>query len=109
MSGQVLTIALRVELPKLDQVSGSVVVTSTTDIADFCKFFNDLKKDNKIDGKNQCTSNNKKANEGKDGGDATEGSSESSDNDDDDSAAGMVSINMAVLALAGVAAVAQLF
>lgn len=108
MLGQVLTIALRVELPKLDQVSGSVVVTSTTDIADFCKFFNDLKDDKKIDGKEQCTSNNKKANEGKDGGDATEGSSESNDSDDD-SAAGMVSINMAVLALAGVAAVAQLF
>lgn len=100
---------LRVELPKLDQVSGSVVVTSTTDIKDFCKFFNDLKAEKKIDGKNQCTSNNKKANEGKDGGEETDGSSSSSDQNKDDSAAGMTSVNMAVLALAGVAAVAQLF
>ncbi|SPJ82141.1 related to sporulation-specific gene SPS2 [Fusarium torulosum] len=99
----------KVELPKLDQVSGSVVVTSTTDIKDFCKFFNDLKAEKKIDGKNQCTSNNKKANEGKDGGEETGGSSSSSDQNKDDSAAGMTSVNMAVLALAGVAAVAQLF
>jgi hypothetical protein len=88
----------RVKLPKLEQVSGSVVVSSTTDIEEFCKFFDDMKKDNKIDG-----------NKGEDGGQKSDGSGSSQSNEDDDSAAGSVSINMAVLALAGVAAVAQLF
>lgn len=99
----------RVELPKLDQVSGSVVVSSTTDIKEFCDYFDNLKKDKKIDGEEKCTSNNKEANEGKDGGEESDGSSESNNSDDEKDAAGIVSVNMAVLALAGVAAVAQLF
>ncbi|KAI1013080.1 hypothetical protein LB503_001803 [Fusarium chuoi] len=99
----------KVELPKLDQVSGSVVVSSTTDIKEFCDYFDELKKDKKIDGEEKCTSNNKEANEGKDGGEESDGSSESSNSDDKEDAAGIVSVNMAVLALAGVAAVAQLF
>jgi hypothetical protein len=98
----------RVKLPKLDQVSGSVVVSSTTDIEEFCKYFDDLKSDGKIDGKESCTFN-KKANEGEDGGEESDGSGSSQSNEDDDSAAGSVSINMAVLALAGVAALAQIF
>lgn len=99
----------RVKLPKLEQVSGSVVVSSTTDIKEFCEFFDDMKKDKKIDGKEDCSYNNKNANKGEDGGEKSDGTGSSQSNEDDDSAAGSVSINMAVLALAGVAAVAQLF
>lgn len=98
----------KVKLPKLDQVSGSVVVSSTTDIEEFCKYFDDLKKDKKIDGEEKCTFNNKNANKGEDGGEESDGSGSSQSNEDD-SAAGSVSINMAVLALAGVAALAQIF
>lgn len=99
----------KVKLPKLEQVSGSVVVSSTTDIEEFCKFFDDMKKDKKIDGEEKCSFNNKNANKGEDGGQKSDGSGSSQSNEDDDSAAGSVSINMAVLALAGVAAFAQLF
>lgn len=100
----------KVELPKLEQVSGSVQVSSTTDIEDFCKFFDDLKKDKSIDGEEKCSFNNKKANEGKDGGETRDGSSSNSDeSEDEDNAAGFVNVNMAVLALVGVAAIAQLF
>jgi hypothetical protein len=99
----------KVKLPKLDQVSGSVVVSSTTDIEEFCKYFDDLKDDGKIDGTKKCTFNNKNANKGEDGGEESDGSGSSSSSEEDDSAAGSVSINMAVLALAGVAALAQIF
>ncbi|RGP81673.1 hypothetical protein FLONG3_160 [Fusarium longipes] len=98
----------KVELPKLDQVSGSVVVSSTTDIKEFCKYFDDLKDEGKIDGEKKCSYNNKNANKGEDGGQTSDGS-DSSESNDDDSAAGSVSINMAVLALAGVAALVQIF
>lgn len=98
-----------VKLPKLDQVSGSVVVSSTTDIEEFCKYFDDLKKDGKVDGEEKCTFNNKNANKGEDGGEESDGTGSSSSSEDDDSAAGSITINMAVLALAGVAALAQIF
>lgn len=100
----------KVELPKLDEVHGSVIVSSTTDIKEFCDYFDGLKKDNKVDGEEKCTSNNKQANEGKDGGETSDGSSsDSSSSDDSEDAAGIVSVNMAVLGLVGVAAIAQLF
>lgn len=98
----------KVELPKLDAVHGSVTVTSTTDIKEFCEYFDDLKKDNKVDGEEKCTSNNKQANEGGDGGEESDASSESNQ-DDKDNASGNVNVNMAVLVLVGVAALAQLF
>ncbi|KAF4965467.1 hypothetical protein FSARC_6734 [Fusarium sarcochroum] len=98
-----------VELPKLDEVHGSVIVSSTTDIKEFCEYFDGLDEDKKIDGKEKCTSNNKQANEGKDGGEESDGSSESNDDGGEEDAAGIVSVNMAVLALVGVAAIAQLF
>ncbi|KAF5027378.1 hypothetical protein F66182_510 [Fusarium sp. NRRL 66182] len=98
----------KVELPKLDAVHGSVTVTSTTDIKEFCDYFDELKNDNKVDGEADCTSNNKQANEGGNGGETSDGSAQSS-NDEEEDAAGIVSVNMAVLALAGVAAIAQLF
>lgn len=96
-----------VELPKLNDVLGTVTVTSTTDISDFCKFFDDASDDDKIQGKEKCTSNNKKALEGGDGGDESTGSSGSDDDDTD--AAGIVNVNMAMLGLAAFAGLAQLF
>lgn len=92
----------RVELPSLEDVKGSVNVQSTTDISDFCDFFNDLKSDGAIQGGNKCRSNNEQANEGEDGG-------TSNSSNDDDSAAGSVNINMALLALVGVVGLSQLF
>lgn len=98
-----------VELPKLDTVSGSVTVTSTTDISDFCDFFDSAKDDGKIDGDEKCTSNNDDALEGGDGGDENSGSSGDSSSDDDEDAAGIVTVNMAMLGLAAFAGLAQLF
>ncbi|KAF4975357.1 hypothetical protein FZEAL_7841 [Fusarium zealandicum] len=96
----------KVELPKLEQVRGTVVVTSTTDISEFCDPFQKLDDDGAIDGGMTCTSNNKKANEGGDEGEETSSSDSSEDEED---AAGIVGVNMAVLALVGVVALAQLF
>lgn len=97
----------KVELPSLKDVKGSVTVTSTTDISDFCQFFDDLESDGAIQGGTECTSNNQKANEGGDEGEASRSGSDGGDDEED--AAGIVSVNMALLGLAGVAAVAQLF
>ncbi|KAF7563014.1 hypothetical protein G7046_g1105 [Stylonectria norvegica] len=99
----------KVELPALKDVKGSVTVTSTTDIDDFCDPFNKLKKSGAIQGDTKCTSNNKEANSG--GDDGTSGnssSSKTSSSDDKDDAAGMVSVNAAVLAIVGFAALYQL-
>lgn len=96
----------RVELPKLDTVSGTVVVTSTTDIKEFCQFFDDLKDDGKIEGKEQCTWNNPEANEGGDKGES--GSKSGSGSKDEEDAAGILNVNMASLAAVGLFAVAQL-
>ncbi|KAK7431698.1 cell wall protein Ecm33 [Neonectria magnoliae] len=98
----------KVELPALNDVKGSVIVSSTTDISDFCDFFDDLQKSDAIQGDTTCTSNNKKANDGEDGGESTRGNSSSSNGDDED-AAGSVTVSMTLLSLAGIAALAQLF
>lgn len=95
----------KVELPKLNDVSGSVNVSSTTDIKDFCGFFDDAKDDGSIRGEEKCTSNNKEANEGgAEGGENADGSS--GDNAED--AAGIISVNSALLGLAAIAGLAQL-
>lgn len=88
-----------VDLPSLKDVKGSAIVTSTTDISSFCKYFDDLKSKGDIRGKESCTSNNKNANEGGNGGQT---------NQDNKDAAGMVSVNMAMLGLALFAGIAQL-
>lgn len=80
-----------------------MTVSSTTDISDFCDFFNDAKSKDKIQGKSSCTSNNKKANEGGSGGDSNTGGDKDGDN-----AAGSLGVNMAVLGLAIFAGIAQL-
>jgi hypothetical protein len=97
----------KVELPKLDTVRGSVTVTSTTDIEAFCGFFDDAKKEGKIEGSEKCSWNNPEANSGGDKGEESDGSS-SDENKDDDSAAGSVGVSMAVLSLAAVAGLVQL-
>ncbi|KAG5998722.1 hypothetical protein E4U52_005684 [Claviceps spartinae] len=93
-----------VEIPKLDDISGSVTVTSTTDISEFCGFFDGLKTKGLIRGKESCTSNNAKANEGGSGG--TSGGKKSSD--DGESAATGVSVSTAMLCVAAMAGLAQL-
>lgn len=101
----------KVKLPSLKTVSGTVNVQSTTDISNFCDPFNKLKDDGGIEGENNCKSNNKEANEGKDGGESKSGNSSGDDSksDDDEDAAGIVSVNMAVLGLTLVVGLAQLF
>ncbi|EEU45146.1 uncharacterized protein NECHADRAFT_61287 [Fusarium vanettenii 77-13-4] len=98
----------KVELPKLDTVSGTVVVTSTTDIKDFCQFFKDLKDDGKIEGEETCTWDNPEANEGGNGGESDTKSGSSSDSKDEEDAAGILNVNMVSLAAVGLFAVAQL-
>ncbi|KAG5951588.1 hypothetical protein E4U53_002723 [Claviceps sorghi] len=93
-----------VEIPKLDDISGSVTVTSTTDISEFCGFFDGLKTKGLIRGKESCTSNNTKANEGGSGG--TSGSKKSGG--DDDSAAMSLGVSTVMLGLAFIAGFAQL-
>lgn len=97
-----------VELPKLDTVQGTVEVTSTTDIKEFCEFFDGLKEDGKIEGKENCTWDNPQANEGGSGGKSGSDSSSSSDSQDEEDAAGILNVNMASLAVVGLFAVAQL-
>ncbi|EFY91447.1 ECM33-like protein [Metarhizium acridum CQMa 102] len=89
-----------VEIPELNDIKGAVTVTSTTDISDFCGFFDNLAKKNAIQGKESCTSNNAKANEGGKGG--TSGGNKT------DSAAMNLGVNHAVLGFAAVAGFAQL-
>lgn len=102
----------KVELPELESVIGGVTVSSTTDIEAFCKFFDDAKADNKIDGDETCSWNNPEANSGGDGGEesdgSTGGSGSGSDGEDGGSAAGTVGVSMAMLGLAVFAGVAQL-
>jgi hypothetical protein len=95
----------KVELPSLKDVKGSVNVQSSTDISNFCDFFFNLQKTKAIQGSTKCRSNNDKANEGVDGGQQKGSSGDKSK----DSAAGSASVNMALLGVAGVAILAQLF
>lgn len=99
-----------VKLPSLKDVKGASNVTSTTDIEDFCKFFDKASDDDVLQGEAKCTSNNDKALEGEEGGDESSGSGGSSSNNsnDDEDAAGVLNVNMAVLGLAVVFGVAQL-
>jgi hypothetical protein len=98
-----------VELPSLKDVKGASNVTSSTDIKDFCEFFDNAKEDGILQGEDsKCTSNNDKALEGEEGGETNDGSSSGSSSDDDDDAAGIINVNMAVLSLAVVFGVAQL-
>lgn len=90
-----------VRMDKLKDVKGSAIVTSTTDISAFCKFFDDLKSSGAIQGKESCTSNNKNANSG----DSSGGQSNSQKKDD---AAGIINVNTAILGLAFFAAIAQM-
>lgn len=87
-------------MDSLKDVKGSAHATSTTDIQKFCNFFDKLKADGSIRGKESCTSNNKNANEGGAGG--------SSSTNQEKDAAGMVSVNMALLGLAVFAGFAQM-
>lgn len=108
----------KVELPKLAEVNGGVTVTSTTDISDFCEFFDGAKKDDKIEGDESCSWNNPEANtetgedskqSGDRGGDgSSNGSGSGNSEEDDDSAVGNVRASMAMLGLAVLAGVAQL-
>ncbi|KAK2594421.1 cell wall protein Ecm33 [Conoideocrella luteorostrata] len=92
-----------VEIPKLDDIQGSVTVTSTTDISEFCGFFKDLKTKGLIRGIEKCTSNNAKAVSGGEGG--TSGGKNSTG----DSGAMSLGVNSAMLGFAAVAGFAQLF
>ncbi|GJN70945.1 ECM33-like protein [Purpureocillium lilacinum] len=92
-----------VTLGKLTDVKGSATVTSTTDISDFCNFFDKLKSDGKIRGKESCKSNNKNANSG----DSTGGDSAGGNKTKED-AAGVIGVNTAMLGLVGFAGIAQL-
>lgn len=97
----------KIDFPKLDTVRGTSKVSSTTDEDQVCDFFEGrAKDDNVIEAENECTFKNDQANEGgdTDGGSKTGGSS-----GDDDSAAGIVSMNSAMLGLALIAGIAQLF
>lgn len=80
-----------------------MTVTSTTDISSFCKFFDDAKSNNNIRGKESCTSNNKNANAGNGTGGTTNGGG-----DKKEDAAGIMSVNVAMLSLAVFAGMAQL-
>lgn len=91
-------------MPKLNSVNGLANASSTTDIQEFCKFFDSLKSANKIKGSgSKCTSNYKNANGG-----SNNTSSGNNTSSNDDSAAGFVGVNVAVLGLALVAGVAHL-
>lgn len=93
-----------IDMPKLNSVNGLANASSTTDIQEFCKFFDSLKSANKIKGSgSKCTSNYKNANGG-----SNNTSSGNNTSSTDDSAAGFVGVNVAVLGLALVAGVAHL-
>lgn len=94
-----------VELPSLKKVAGSVSVLSTTDIEDFCKFFDDAA-GSIIEGEETCKSEFEDAVAG---GDTTgDGSGGSSDSSDEGDGAGMVSANTAFMGLAVLLGIAQL-
>jgi hypothetical protein len=91
------------DLPALKNVFGQGTITSTQDITNSCKSFQDLIDDKSIQGDNSsCTSKNQKANEGGDEGTSNSGAS----NSDDDSAAGLTTSNL--LAVVGTAVVGVL-
>lgn len=104
----VLMCILSVEIPELSLVTGGVNVTSSTDIEEFCEFFDDAKSRGDIRGEEQCTSEDPDAiGEEADGGSGS-GSGSGDDDEDEEDAAGIVSVNMAVLTAAVLAGLTQL-
>lgn len=105
----------KVELPKLKLVNGTVTVTSSTDIEEFCKFFDDAAKDKLIKGEEKCTWNNPEANQdgsedkgqSNSGGSGGKGGSSNSEGDGE-GAAGSLRASVAMLGLALVAGLTQL-
>lgn len=95
-------------MPALDDVKGSANVSSTTDIAEFCQFFDDAEDDGRIQGKSNCDSENEEALEGGNNGSSGNGSGDSDDSDDDEGSAGLLGVNFVVLGLSLVAGIAQL-
>jgi hypothetical protein len=93
-----------VSLPSLEDVVGSVNVSSTTDIEEFCEVFNEAANDGRIQGQSNCDSENEDALEGGNNG----GSGGSGGDDDDEGSAGLLGVNFVVLGLSLVAGVAQL-
>jgi hypothetical protein len=62
-------------MPALDDVKGSANVSSTTDIAEFCDFFDKAEKDGRIQGKSNCDSQNEDALSGGNNGGSNNGGS----------------------------------
>jgi hypothetical protein len=110
----------KVELPKLRGVEGTAIVTSSTDIKDFCEFFDEKKEDKVIKGDTTCSWNNPDANKegGEDNGETSSGSGGSggkgsggksdSSSDDDEGAAGSLGASTAMLGMALLAGFALL-
>lgn len=101
-----------VEIPELSTVTGSVNVTSSTDIEEFCEFFDDAKARGDIQGEEDCTSEDPDAiGEDADGGSGNSGGSNSdntTETDNEEAAAGILGVNMAVLTVAVLAGLTQL-
>lgn len=95
-----------IDLPSLDNVDGVAAVSTSSKDESVCAFFDGAKEDNKIEGKNNCKYDNENALEGgeSEGGQTSNGSGGGGDED----AAGMVSVNSALLGLALIAGIAQL-
>ncbi|KEY71981.1 hypothetical protein S7711_00001 [Stachybotrys chartarum IBT 7711] len=98
-----------VEIPELSLVTGGVNVTSSTDIEEFCEFFDDAKSRGDIRGEEECTSEDPDAiGEEADGGSGSGSGSDDDDDEDAEDAAGIVGVNMAVLTVAVLAGLTQL-
>jgi hypothetical protein len=100
-----------IDMPKLNRVSGTAEVSTTSTKEDFCKFFEKADDDGVIRGGADCTFDNEDANEGgeTEGGRKTDGSSSSNDDSkDEEDAAGIVGVNTALVGLALIAGIAQL-
>ncbi|KAL7949581.1 cell wall protein [Trichoderma barbatum] len=102
-----------VELPSLKDVKGGVTVYSTTDISEFCGYFNSAKSKKIIQGQESCKSNVKAANEGGSDGDSTtsngKGSGNSDSDSDKDNSVSALSINTVLLGVSVLAGMAQLW
>lgn len=102
-----------VKLPSLKDVKGGCTVFSTTDISEFCGFFDDAKKSKIIQGSESCKSNVKAANEGGSDGDSntSSGGNSSSDNSGNgtDNAVAALNVNNVLLGVSVLAGMAQLW
>lgn len=98
-------------MPKLDTIPGTADVSTTAkdNIGEkFCKWFDDADSDGKIKGGADCNYDNENALEGGETEGGQTGSSGSKKDDDNEDAAGMVSVNSALVGLALFAGIAQL-